>query len=239
MHNQSSCYLCANRPATTREHVIAKAFFPQPIPSMLKPLLTLPACQQCNQSYSDDEQYFATQLSLIDAPQYHQLGGSVFQRLRRGFRKRPTDLRKILQRVQGNVPVLTLAGIFLGYAARTTFDGNKTSRVLEKIARGLFFHHTGTLPDPIKSPTINFLTQDRLRRATLEQLGYDAWQKAQFCNAWDPYFRYQGYVDPAGEGSIWWLRFYSYHLGIVLYEFKNLSNELHIAPDGPTGPVIP
>ena len=46
----------------TREHLPSKAFLLKPYPLNL---MTLPACQKCNKSYSEDEEYVATFLEYL------------------------------------------------------------------------------------------------------------------------------------------------------------------------------
>jgi hypothetical protein len=57
-----TCALCGARPATTRtrDHVPPKALFPSPRPK----LITVPACDICNESASEAEEKFRVYLSV-------------------------------------------------------------------------------------------------------------------------------------------------------------------------------
>lgn len=55
------CLYCG-RPADTREHVPPKALLEQPWPNNLR---TVPACGDCNGSWSLDEEYLAIVLAQI------------------------------------------------------------------------------------------------------------------------------------------------------------------------------
>ena len=54
MKEDMKCVYCGKN-ATTREHVPSKCFLDKPYPDNL---LTLPACKECNNGFSEDEQYF-------------------------------------------------------------------------------------------------------------------------------------------------------------------------------------
>lgn len=53
------CIYCGNM-ANTKDHTPPKSFFSRPAPSNL---ITIPACLECNKSYSNDEEYFRTIIS--------------------------------------------------------------------------------------------------------------------------------------------------------------------------------
>ena len=54
------CALCGVNQASTRDHVPPKAIFPKPRP----PLITVPACFECNNSASDLDDLFKVYLSM-------------------------------------------------------------------------------------------------------------------------------------------------------------------------------
>jgi hypothetical protein len=56
------CYNCGIREATTVDHVIPKTLFLKPRPQSL---ITVPACRECNEGFSKDEEYFRDRLSAI------------------------------------------------------------------------------------------------------------------------------------------------------------------------------
>ena len=49
------CIYCQTNPGGTVDHVPPKGLFPKPRPSNL---ITVPACNQCNQGFKNDDEYF-------------------------------------------------------------------------------------------------------------------------------------------------------------------------------------
>ncbi len=66
------CAYCGVREGTTADHIPPKVCFPKPRPQ----LITVPACEECNNCFSKEDEEFAAFLSLrvgIDAPITAQL----------------------------------------------------------------------------------------------------------------------------------------------------------------------
>src|SRR6266480_480137 len=76
------CALCAERPATTREHVPARSLFPDPKP---QDLITVPACAPRNNGTGPDDQYFLDTLALIDQERPSAALEQLHQKVGRGL----------------------------------------------------------------------------------------------------------------------------------------------------------
>lgn len=63
---EKGCIYCG-KPATTREHIPSKAFLIEPYP---EDLATLPACFECNNGFSNDEEYVSCFLDVLKAAVY-------------------------------------------------------------------------------------------------------------------------------------------------------------------------
>lgn len=132
--HQHRCYLC-NDVATTRDHVPPIGLFPKPRP---KNLITVPACQICNEKNSLHDEYFrlvvATSSPSIPASQL------LHQRILPRMRRRPAiviDLMKSMYWAE----VKSKEGIHLGRARAFPADEPRIQAVIEKIIRGLYYHH--------------------------------------------------------------------------------------------------
>ena len=58
------CAYCG-KPADTVDHVIPKGLYPESIRSNSPQLLTVPACRECNESFSDDEEHFRNVITVM------------------------------------------------------------------------------------------------------------------------------------------------------------------------------
>lgn len=124
-----TCYLCGSE-ATTRDHVPPKTLFAPPRPNNL---ITVPACLSCNTSYSRDEEYFRNNVVAVSN---FTNAGEVWEMVRRSYLRRPAIHSDLLGRT---------FPIRVGISALTAirFEKTRTNRVLEKIAKGLVYHHYG------------------------------------------------------------------------------------------------
>lgn len=201
---RQKCYLCNKNFADTRDHVPPECLFPDPKPSNL---ITLPCCLQCNRSYSKDEEYFRDNFSMISkrSPAVKQLWGKT----RRSYLRRPLKLRNIKSRLV-DLNLKTQGGIYLGKATGLKFDESKTNRVIEKIIKGLFFHHKKKiLPSSVRFH-IFFNPTDIL----------EAYFKLRiFGKRWNDVFCYAFlFAQDNTYSGFWWLEFYGSNLFLAALE---------------------
>ena len=139
--NEKCCYCGGD--ATTRDHVPHRALFPRPRPT---DLITVPACESCNNVSSLDEEYFLhVLLSWRDAkgPVIDSLRKQRFESKYLVEQRPPRRLAEMAERMLRSMeqrPLYSPAGLYLGDATTLTVDRNRFDRVLDKIARGLYFH---------------------------------------------------------------------------------------------------
>lgn len=123
------CIYCG-RTGTTRDHVPPRLLLHKPFPDNL---LSVPACLECNNSFSEDEEYFRTVLAHIatvaSLAQHLDEGGDVD----RAFARTPAKEQEILK---------ILAPDETG-RIRINPDLHRIERVIRKIARGLYFIRYG------------------------------------------------------------------------------------------------
>jgi hypothetical protein len=142
---KEKCAYCLTRDVTTREHVVARAFFPTQPPDNL----TIPACEPCNSGTGDgfdrpmsqDEEYVRTVLAYHAGSWGHAAADELVRgKIIRSFTRRPDGLPKMLER---NLRPLGIEKPGIWFPDRSTMevDGLRVSRVLRKITKGLFYIH--------------------------------------------------------------------------------------------------
>jgi len=132
------CTYCDSA-AETDDHVPPKNLF-----SGREGLITVPSCLQCNNGASKDDEYFRAALVLSDEvdahPQVETPRGAVARSLAKpkapGFRKAFLGSLRRVERI-------TEAGLFAGFVTQYTVQTARLSKVIERVTRGLYFHHTG------------------------------------------------------------------------------------------------
>lgn len=132
----SICGYCGSAGATTRDHIPPKAIFPMPRPG---DLITVPSCGPCNHGASDSDELFRTYLSLhigLDTPSTSQLWAEAL----RGVRHNRCLHRRLLSEME-RVWLTTSSGVIHGQAVRGRWDSDAHDRTIERMVRGLYFHH--------------------------------------------------------------------------------------------------
>lgn len=130
-----NCYLCA-QPETverpfTRDHVPAKNVFPVGLREFTTNLKSLRAHADCNRSYSEDEQYFLSELGPLAADD-PVVGPHVLNDLRKAYQH--PQQRKLGQSIADAFSKLVLPN---GMVAKQ-FHYKRIDRVAWKIVRGLY-----------------------------------------------------------------------------------------------------
>jgi hypothetical protein len=123
----------------TDEHSVPRAMFPT---EKRANLIKVPACDACNQSYKKDDEYFRT--VIAGASFADPVGRRIWdEKVVRSTLKRSPRLSAALVSRLVDIDIKTPAGVYLGIQEALLVDFGRVNRVLEKIVRGLYFHHEG------------------------------------------------------------------------------------------------
>src|SRR5712692_1699526 len=138
--NQERCAYC-DEPATTRDHVPPKNLFTPPLPGNL---ITVPACDGCNNGASEDDEVFRNELSIMAGSFGESANASErLQPTMRGIRRNRATLARMVTGSQ-LVERYTTGGLYLGYGYAVPVIPGVQQRVITRIARGLYWHHFQT-----------------------------------------------------------------------------------------------
>jgi hypothetical protein len=136
MRNKAWCYHCGDgigRNRINREHIPTKNLLEKPYPANLP---VAHVCEECNESYSLDEEYFAAFISSV-------LTGSTkpSEQKKQSGRRVLTGNEPLRERIErGKKSFVTIGG-----ETQTLWDPEwpRISRVIEKNARGHVFFENG------------------------------------------------------------------------------------------------
>ena len=137
MSKGTICAICGERVATTRDHVPPKGIFPKPFPENL---ITVPACQLCNNGANQADEQFRTYLSMTirqDLPEAKNLWKN---RSLRTLNKNKKLFRAVSEGLR-RAPAYTDDGVYLGEKPVFLWPANVYEPIIERIARGLYYKH--------------------------------------------------------------------------------------------------
>ena len=132
------CVYCGIREAETDDHVIARCFF-KVRPSV--GTITVPCCDPCNNRMSKDEDYLADycqtyHLAYLHHPVARELADGRVLRSAQQHSHFARDLRENFpQEIRDNPELIPDEGL-----TEATMDGERYTRALQAITRGLYAH---------------------------------------------------------------------------------------------------
>lgn len=187
-----SCVYCGQA-AQTRDHVPPKSIFPK---SLRKNLITVPACETCNNSSKLDDEYFRAVVTMAseDPNAVSVWKQGVFKRASPAFRSR---LLNSLRPAELRSP----AGLHLRYGHSLKLENTRIKGVVIRIVRGLLWHHhqVSTCLDTTFDICLNpepGMIHETLHVLPVRSVGDTTFQ-----------YRY-GIASDDPQSSVWWLRFY-------------------------------
>ena len=215
---KKNCIYCG-KPTTSKDHVPPKCFFPKPVP---KNLITVPACFDCNESFSADENY--TRIILASAKISDQPGSSAEkiwnQKVQRSLQKNSKVLKEIY--ISFRFVDIYHGPIYLGKRPAFPCDRKRIDRIIGKIVKGLFYFENKKplsndftvkiLWSPYKGNKILHEIINALHVSNIKQIG-------------EGVFKYRNiYAKEDLNWSTWELNFYNSYLSFIGITGKELKN---------------
>lgn len=149
-HRNKHCAYCGTPAPKTVDHVIPNELYPPSKSESRVPRLTVPACSECNESWSDDEAHFRTILTLAGEP--NAVVRELWEgKVNRSLREK--DGTRRLEDVWNQMkPIDTSSG--LRHRIYPASD-ERFLKVMRKIVRGLHYHERrNPVPDDLISVDI-------------------------------------------------------------------------------------
>jgi hypothetical protein len=172
------CYCCQQK-ATTKDHIPPKCFFPKRKylpsgnPDYRKDLITIPSCSKHNNFRSKDDEYTA---AVIVMNSESKLASSIFQtKWVQTLLRREAVLGKRIFSTAETVKVISPKNhILIPYETLAIeYEISRIERVIESIARGLYYYESKYQKKWLKSCIIkspNFFKKDFLKSDDFDEL---------------------------------------------------------------------
>ena len=219
-----TCYMCGLRPAETKDHLFPRALFPRPLPSNLP--TGLPACRQCNNELSKDEEQF--RFFLASGMAYESEAGRRIwdERIRSALKGRRPGLKPLVRSMIKLAKVKSESGTLLGYWPISEQNPAPINHILTKIVKGLYYLDTRQiLPNDVQilfgyDPE----KPERFISPPLDEAIKEA-KRTDYGDGVVSCWRNRMKDDPTT--SITWLRFYKDKLFMVLTSLGEVNELYH------------
>jgi hypothetical protein len=203
------CVFCGD-PATTRDHVPPKGIFLKPRPPNF---ITVPSCGPCNHGAKVRDEKFRNTIGMRANTSFPEASEFFRNRTLPGLNKNKREKNALLRSMR-KVPIFTDSGLYLGQATAGAFDSEAHDRTIERITRGLYFHHYRLPISPHVSMQVTFIRDG----SEWPQRLAEAFQKMHFCSVGgENVFEYaHGRVAGMPSVSMWFYRFYAGHVAFAI-----------------------
>lgn len=204
MTNQKTtkiCAICGINEATTSDHIPPKSIFPKPRPNNL---ITVPSCFDCNNSASELDEVFRLYLALHVGDLNDKITAVYFHEALRTFKHNKKLQCEILSSAE-MVDFKTPAGIYLGQGMKVIWNSKSHDAVIERVVRGLYFHHFGEVLSSNANVSTKWFNQpDEAFLKMLSGLKKNVIGNNQFIYLY-------GREDDHPSVSVWYFEFYGRH----------------------------
>ena len=196
------CYLCGLENADSSDHIPPKNIF---LKKNRVGLITVPAHINCNKQYDKDDEYFRYAILI---PAYWEskdaielwntkIKKHIHRPEKRGFKT------YLLEHIK-SVGVKTPAGIYLGKSDAAYLDAGRIHNVVQRIARGLFYKHTGNI-----LPLELYLKVDSsLGDSSIRKIRTSKESKNKFISIGNSIFKYHWEKSKENKTGKFWLTFF-------------------------------
>ncbi len=199
------CAYCGEERKLTRDHVPPKVLLAEPFPPNL---ITVPACDDCNQGFKADDEYTAVVAAMDLRAQNHPSGRTRWQSLARGLNKPGSEaFRAAIARQQETGRILGPNGLPLG--GRIKSDKARMDATGRHIVRGLYYALTKTPLHVTMELIIGCQTGVDERHEAMQtfQRGWEKWPDRRQSDVGEG-FRYS--TVAIGGQSMWFIELYDY-----------------------------
>jgi hypothetical protein len=197
------CCLCGLKMAETRDHLFPKCLFNTPRPTNLP---TIPACKECNQKLSKDEEDFRVFLAAGMAHE-NPAGKRIWvEKIRPDLQGKRKGLKNRISSSVKKVPLISQSGDTIGFIPILEINRGVVNRVLIKIAKGLYYLDVKMmLPDEVEILVGYYDENPKIIAPPLDDVIKNA-KKIELGNGEVTYWR--NIVKDKPEESLTWIRFY-------------------------------
>jgi len=205
----SICVFCGG-PATTRDHVPPRGIFAEPRPSTL---VTVPACEACNNKASQHDEKFRNIIGLRADPSVPEALRLWLTKALPGLQRNRREMSS-LQSTMHEVDLFNEDGTFIGRRTAAAFSKEAHDRTVERITRGLYFHHYGVPLLPSTSVDVFFIGDGK----SWVNVFAEALPKMQVRNIGGKtvFWYAHGLVGDVPQASLWFYVFYTTHVAAAV-----------------------
>ena len=140
------CAYCGQTMETTRDHIIPLCLFEQPYPNNL---ITVPACRQCNNAKSRDDDFLRDLLTSDIYGNTHPIAQRIYQnKMLSSVRQGSSSMAKDVIENATSEPFYSHDGVYLGEAISAPCEQERMCSVFSALVRGLYYNaHRQQLPN--------------------------------------------------------------------------------------------
>ena len=196
------CIYCGKNPASTRDHVPPKSFFPRPRPANL---ITVPSCEDCNNIYGKDDERVRNIITSIDTTEVHPaIMQQIANKRDRSFHRTEgfSNFLHLLSSIK-LTDHQSATGDCIYKAPAFNLDQKILDRFIERMTRALLFYENGIEWTELD---IKWKLSPNIQELPSEVHAF--FLNGQVKEIGDGVFAYVGYFLQGKVTSLWFMSFY-------------------------------
>lgn len=137
VNGRSLCVYCGLVPATTKDHVIPRCLFTNPLPNNM---VTVPVCEKCNNEKSKNDSYLRDILVVDIRCSEHPLAQKLMhETFIRSVRSNRSEIGRATVSRRRTSPLYTSGGLYLGHYPSIPIDSERLNDIFRTMIRGLYY----------------------------------------------------------------------------------------------------
>ena len=220
VNSKNICCLCGLKKADiTKEHLFPKGFFNTPRPSNLP--RRIPACYECNNGLSKDEEDF--RVFLATGMAYESNAGKRIwtEKIRPDLKGKRPRLKQSIRSMVKKLRIVDKSGTVVGHLPILEIDRDSANRVLRKIAKGLYYLDTQRVFPPHLEILVGYYAENpEIISPSLDEAKRRA-RRVDLGQGEVTYWRITEKDKP--EESLTWIRFYEDKIFLICTTRQNTT----------------
>jgi hypothetical protein len=143
---RGQCVYCGSHAELSRDHVVPRCLFTPPYPENL---ITVPACDACNLSKSNDDNFLRDLLAIdFEGGQSRSAQLLFSTKISRSAQRNRSELLRYVAGAAKEESFYTRGGLYLGEVYKAPLDEGRMTTLFARMCRGLLYYATNQrIPD--------------------------------------------------------------------------------------------
>lgn len=214
------CFICGKGGADSKDHIPPKNIFLPENRNKGHDLITVPAHIKCNKSFEKDDENFQFFLTIPGFWNDQKARDLWEKKVFKGLsRPETTGYREYINSLMEPIQIVNEKREIIADTALVKIDSDRVNRVLERIARGLYYYENQTILP------LDHIIEPMFLKPEFHSMRYEIVKTNEHKSFGANTFQYWwNYATDQKDTCVFWFRFF-YNVNMVVFCFNKESYE--------------